>query len=435
MKKFISIIICVFLCFSLFGCNKKEITKIEKYGIDKTNLYGFFEPLWEKKYGTDENQINGFNLDVTIDLMQAMGATSIRLLFPASIFSKFIVDYESGSTEIELKSEMKEYFHEVISKLKNSGIKLIIGESIVYPPFTSSSGKAFPNGSLTAPFYGVDDCYEIWMKAVSAAWQKLSAEFNEINVWEMGNEYNTDPYMHPSTYNISTKEGGFEINDLAAINTDYMYYSTKGIKAGNAQAVTLTPGYTSNGNMNTREIEYFLTYIYEYIASGNYPRVGEKSTKTNDFFTGLSWHPYNFGSMPEKWKEYNNDIYQIVVNNGDEGKKVYFTEIGWYDNNNDSIMTAQETFIRNLYKWCKEDLWYVESCMYFRFYNCNYDWSGGGEAGPEKTFGVFYEPTLVEGFKPKTKATVMKEIFGGKGDLNMWSDLDALNQKILNSKW
>ena len=73
--------------------------------------------------------------------------------------------------------------------------------------------------------------------------------------------------------------------------------------------------------------------------------------------------------------------------------------------------------------------------MYFRFYNCEYDWSGGGAAGPEKTFGVFYEPTLSEGFKPKTKASVMREIFGGSGDLNKWSDLEMLNEKLENSKW
>ena len=77
---------------------------------------------------------------------------------------------------------------------------------------------------------------------------------------------------------------------------------------------------------------------------------------------------------------------------------------------------------------------YVESCLWFRLYNCEYDWANLGANSPEKTYGVFYEPTKTQGFMPKQKAVVMQEIFGGTGDLEMWSDLEKLNEKLAEDR-
>lgn len=438
MKKHISRILGATLAlsavFSMAGCGETDFAK--KYGVNKDNLYGFFEPLWEKRYNSDEDQIQCFDLDVTIDLMSAMGCTSIRFYLPSKIFDKLMIDYETGDVEVELDETIVEYFHEASTKLKAKGITCLVGESIVFPPFVSNSGAGAGIGSLTVPQYGVDDVYEMWMKGVSEAWETLTAEFPEVTLWEMGNEFNTDAYFHPVTFDKETDMGGFDYNELISTNLDYMYYSSKGIKAGNPNAVALTPGYTSMGDMGSRELEYFFEDLYAEIATGEYPRTGDaKTTDTDAYFGGLAYHPYNFTHYDEKFVEYNNDIYKVVEANGDIGKKVYFTEVGWYDNFSSTKIQSQEEYIKKLYKACKEDLWYVESCLYFRFYNCEYDWSGGGAGGAEKSFGVFYEPTATEGFMPKSKALVMKEIFGGTGNLEMWSDLDALKDKVANSKW
>ena len=419
--------------FGFAGCGEKDLAK--KYGVDKSNLYGFFEPLWEKRANSNENQIKCFDLDVTIDLMAAMGCTSIRFYIPSKVFNAFMVDYEYGDVTVILDETIVEFFHEAATKLKDKGITCLVGESIVFPPFQSNSGINTLQGQLTVPQYGVDDAYELWMKGVEEAWKTLTAEFPEVTVWEMGNEYNTDAYFHPVTFNKETGRGGFSVNEMISTNLDYMYYATKGIKAGNPNAVSLTPGYTSMGQMKSRALEYFYEDLYYGIQSGEYPRVGEKTTDTDAFFGGLAYHPYNFTGWDDKFVEYNNDIYDVVIRYGDIGKKVYFTEVGWYDDFSDAKIASQSEAIRKLYSACEKDMWYVESCLYFRFYNCEYDWSGGGAGNAEKTFGVFYEPTLNKGFMPKTKAQTMKEIFGGTGNLEMWSDLMALQEKVANSRW
>ncbi|MBR2024017.1 MAG: hypothetical protein IJ996_05850 [Clostridia bacterium] len=422
---------------SFAGCGGGETDLAKKYGVDKSNLYGFFEPLWEKRADSTEDQIKCFDLDVTIDLMEAMGCSSIRFYIPSKVFNAFMVDYESGEVEVILDETLVEYFHEAATKLKNSGIDCLVGESIVFPPFRSDSGVSTLQGMLNVPQYNVDEAYAIWMQAVEEAWKTLTAEFPEVTIWEMGNEYNTDNYFHPVTYDKETGTGGFSVNEMVATNLDYMYYANKGIKAGNPNAVSLTPGYTSGGQMKSRKLEYFYDDLYAGIQSGAYPRVGTKTTNTNDFFGGLAYHPYNFSGWDDKFVEYNNDIYEVVTRYGDIGKKVYFTEVGWYDDFSNSKIQSQTEAIKKLYSACKNDMWYVESCLYFRFYNCEYDWSGGGAGNAEKTFGVFYEPDYTQqvGFLPKPKAEAMKEIFGGTGDLSMWSNLTALQEKVANSRW
>lgn len=430
MKKLFCLFLSVLCILGCTACGGEETPPT----ADKTHMYGFFEPLWEKRANSNEDQVIGFNRDVTVYLMGAMGCNSFRMMFPASIFSKFIVDYDDGTIEIELDEEMVPYFHESIQKLHDAGIGFIVGEGIVLPPFVTDAGQSVPAGSLGVPVYGVDSCYETWAEAVSQAWTVLVGEFDEITYWEMGNEYNADTFFHPATYNPDTKQGGFAIDESAAANTDYMYFANRGILAANSEAVTLTPGWTSLGNMASREIEYFLGYVYDNINSGEFPRIGEKSTDSDDYFGGFSWHPYDGMPMDEDWIGYNDDIYQLAIDNGDDGKPVIFTEMGWFDSNSPDLIASQSEAAKLVYRYCMEEMRYVESCLWFRLYNCEYDWAGLGANSPEKTYGVFYEPTKTQGFMPKQKAVVMQEIFGGTGDLEMWSDLEKLNEKLAEDR-
>lgn len=431
MKKLKLLVLSLAVAFALCAAGCKDSPQVGgDSGADKSGMFGFFEPLWEKRGTSSEDQVKMFDLDVTIDLMEAMGCTSIRFYVPSAVFDRFIVDYETGDIEISLRKDVTDYFHYASQRLRAAGIKLLVGESIVYPPFTASNGMTLPVGSLNVPAFGTDDCYEMWLKAVEAGWKAVAEEFPEVAFWEMANETNTAPYFHPATYDPGSGAGAFSEDELVAANIDYMYYASRGIKSGNANAVSITPGFTSKGSMKMRAIEYFLTDIYAAIKSGEYPRVGEKSKNTNDYFGAVAYHPYETAPFDDKFVGYNNDIYKVMQDNGDGGKEVFFTEMGWFDNNNETVSEMHCGYIEKLYKYCMEDMPYVRSCLYFRFYNCAYDWSGQGEGNPEQTFGVFYEPTDTRGFAPKAKAETMKKIFGGKGDLNMWSDLDKLREKV-----
>lgn len=429
MKKIVAMFLAVCSLLSCVGCGK---TETKSTTADKSHMYGFFEPLWEKKPGTNEDQIKCFNRDVTVDLMAATGANAFRMMFPSSVFSKFMVDYESGEVDVGLNSEMVAYFHESIAKLKEAGIGFIVGEGIVFPPFVSDTGASIPAGMLGVPRIG-ETCYSVWSTAVTKAWEVLAGEFSEITYWEMGNEYNSNAFFHPATYGTVTQQGGFDTVESATANADYMYYANKGILNVNPKAVTLTPGWTSFGNMYSREIENFLINVYEAIKSGNLPSVGEKTTDPNDYFRGFSWHPYDGMPITEDWVRYNNDIYAVSELYGDGGKPVVFTEMGFADYGVNDRIAAQAEAARLIYKYCMDDMPYVESCLWFRLYDCDFDWANLGENSPEKTCGVFFEPTATEGFMPKQKAIVMQEVFGGKGNLYKWSDLDALRQKVSES--
>ena len=55
--------------------------------------------------------------------------------------------------------------------------------------------------------------------------------------------------------------------------------------------------------------------------------------------------------------KYNQDVYQVVINHNDEGKEVYFSELGWTDfgtRDEDALNRIADNYVQS-YKHIKED--------------------------------------------------------------------------------
>jgi hypothetical protein len=420
MKKIISLLIAAALtaAAALAGCGSandksNDTKKHEGYIVDKNNLFGIVEPLWEKGSPDDANnnfQVKGFDLDKTVNLIGALGATSFRMM---------MTDVTNNPNSIG--ADRAAYYNGAVAKLKAVGVKQIIGMNMVFPVSTAF----IPQDRYSAPRVS-DPNYGAWLDAVRGTWKLIARTFPDIKYWEMGNEFNMNTFFHPNGYSSSPgsflEEGqnGFTRPELTEQNVNYMYYASKGIKEGNPDAVTLMPGYSCGpGGMGTRAVEYFISDIYDLIKSGNYPYGETKSTDPDDYFMALGWHPYVLsGDLDDEWLKANNKVYEVVKKNGDGGKKVFFTEFGFTDGGDEGVEQRQIGFMNKAFEYAKNDMPYLENITAFRLYQCQFaaNWGGSGEV----YFGYFKEPGGTKGFSPKNKAFALQELYGGTGDLRQY---------------
>lgn len=404
MKKIATLILAVCIAFNtilLFGgCSTEDKPEHLGYVVDKNNLYGIVEPL----YGSE---VEGFDVDKSIALMQTLGVKSYRFqfMYPSPLIGKN-----------EPNMEVINLLNDIIAKLRKAGIEQIIFAGILKPEGYQGDENAVPERG--APEYGQ------FLKDYATCWKTFSSLFQDEIYFEMGNEPNMDGFMHKYDYqkdgtSLDGGTGVFTMEEKIDITTDLMYYASKGIHEGNPKAITVSPGFTCGmRGLASKELEYFIEDIYLNIESGEFPYGEQKSTVTDDYFQSLAWHPYliNANSIDENWLAQNNAIYEVVKKHGDDGKKVFFTEMGFSDGGNPDRDEMQAEMFKKVYEYAKNDMPYVESVHAFRLFEAKNAASWGGDV--EIYYGMFKEEN--GGFTPKKKAEVIQQIFGGTGDLNQF---------------
>ncbi|MBE8719407.1 hypothetical protein [Sphingobacterium pedocola] len=378
---------------------------------DGSILFGIVEPLWEVGNPDPSNnyfQVRGFDLDKAANLVGAIGAQSFRLMINNGTF-------ENGEGYNE---QLVSYYKSAIKKLKNNGVKQIIGMCMVFP---NNSGFV-PDSPYSAPRINDKD-YGKWLSAVADTWTLIAKTFPEIEYWEMGNEFNANVFYHPNGFDGafgSEGTGGFTRAELIQQNVNYMYYASRGIKRGNPNTKTIMPGYSpGTGGLGSGDLRSFMTGIYDLIRSGDYPFGAASSKDPNDYFENLGWHPYvNTGGVNGDWVNANNQIYEISTLYGDQGKAVFFTEFGFTDYGDGNTEIQQIKDMETAFNYIKTDMSYVKNMTAFRLFECEFanQWGGKGEVH----FGYFREPSQAKGFSPKAKAYALQAIYNGKGDLTQY---------------
>ncbi len=441
------------------GGGVDEIPDVQEF--DRKYLYGLGEPLIS-------SNVNAFSTEKSIDLAGALGAKSFRMWFLASdLFSGF--SYAKVTTDTMLTSISKNtvaYFNDVFDRMKSAGIEEITGMAHIFPVTESTTGGT---GHLVPHFDSPD--YQIFLDKTELMWKTLASTFPQITIWEVGNETNhsfMEYYDREMTY-----------LERAKVTIDVMYYANRGIKAGNPNAITITPGFApvtsyllEDGTKVTEKngidsITYFMELIYENIGSGNYPTGLDADTDPDNYFDGVAWHPYDLGTYPyantndpkegkfdvKLWVDANNRCYEVMKKNGDADKEVWFTEFGLtskkasliettaddmdhkvynvdkkYYKTTDEYENMQAEFVREYFKAMESDeMHYVHACHFFRLYGCTVDYSWNGFT--VLYYGMFFEADerLNRGFYPRKKAYVIQEIYGGTGDLMQYSTWDLAN--------
>ena len=297
------------------------------------------------------------------------------------------------------------------------------------------SGHAMPKRDLTE-----GSLYRQTLDMLEQSWATMAALFPQVKIWEVGNEWNLNAFLHPDGFLDGDMSEPFTADEKYDIAVDMMYFAARGVRRANPNALVAsfspalsTPGL--GGDMPDflpvmYGVAWTLDKVYSRIKSGKF-----WSTNTDDYFDILAWHPYVFTNKPDVkdadlfldvdepdqlWKSYNDAAYKVMKKYGDGHKQAILTEAGFTDCGNPDWEARYALYNKKLLAIGRE-LPYVRTLHNFRLLNENAMLKRAGiennQIGglTEVYFGVFTDPE--DGCKPRARAKAIQEMTGSTADL------------------
>lgn len=385
------------------GAKEKAVALCKLYGGNTDNLDKYKGDHVVYQNQTDgTNAVNGIGfaikgadergLDIAkiMDLLQEMNVGCMRNWM--NIRTLLTSPTTINSTEVEKQKQW-------IAMLNSRGITKILGMSQgAFRTGSETDSLAVPYRDMTA---GSD--YMQFLESYRQSWETLARTFPEILYWEVGNETNNDPFLHPVDY--TTCGTKFTSDEKAMITVDMMYYAAQGVKAANPDATVIFPAMAPTNGFSS--MKTFLEKCYLYIESGNAPG----GTDPDAYFDAMAWHMYYFRTSftSQNWLEGNNAVYQVMVDHGDAEKKVFLTEFGFSDGGSQEKDLAGAQAFREIFDLL-EQMHYIDSLYPFRTVEDETAAEWGGSI--EIYYGMFRVFDTGH-FGAKEKAKALCEIYGG----------------------
>ena len=385
---------------------EQPITPDPPIEMDRSNMFGIRATVdLGNNIGSTGSDV-GVTKELIADLCGALGVKSFRM----DMFHHWLLEFDDNGV-LKFKGDHATRYREYIDLLKDNGIVKILAvcPSYIYPfGYERTHWQAIPEPGTEA--------YIKFLEVIEEAYRLFASEFPEINYFEYGNEINA-PNGHNMKKNGYKPNGTPEENapyiftdsELALITADIGYYATRGIKAGNPEAKAVMSGlwvYTTAPEMTRNH----LGSIYEQIKSGKLPstrmnggaREIPANTNPSSYFEYLNWHTYFHGEHTMELLRMNKSFYQVALDHGDVGRKVFITEFGYFD----SFLERREELIANVcvpaIKALTEYLPAIESVFIFQMFN--WTQAGSDKDIAEKSYGIFDSPLQPKGVRPKPVA-------------------------------
>ncbi len=410
LKKFVAAFLSAMLLvcglFSSVSCSEKKsgpgyTIEQEKY------LFGMGEVPSDIVGGATDSKVT---METVATLAGELGVKSFRLWMHITS----VCERAEDSNEVRLKTDAVQKFHQFIDLLKDNGVThfTAMNHYYLYPVgYSASAGCVVPDPNLEF------EEYVEFMELLRECYRLLAAEFPEISYWEPSNETNGTDGRFIAMNGYSEAEDAensqylYSTDDLAYITADMCWYANAGIKESSPGACTVLPGMIFN---TSGETATFLQKIYDQIDSRYLPSGEEYADIEPDhYFQVLNWHPYvgSWGMPSDAWTQANLDIYAVAEKNGDKGKKVFLTELGWQDQNNpESQELIARAFVETI-DIIKEKMPWVETFHTFRMFN--WDTCPLASDSIERFFGLFTSPNSEAGASPKPVALALCRYFRG----------------------
>lgn len=297
------------------------------------------------------------------------------------------------------------------------------------------SGHAMPPRDLTS-----GSLYMQALEMLEQSWYTMVSLFPQVDIWEVGNEWNLNAFLHPDGFLDSDMSHPFTADEKADIAVDMMYFSARGIRRANprAKVASFSPALSTPGLGGDMPdflpvmygVAWTLDKIYRRIKSGNF-----WSTDPDDYFDLVAWHPYVFTNREvasdadlflnvqepdELWRSFNDAAYKVMKKYGDGHKQVLLTETGFTDCGDKELERRYAGYTQKLLGIAAE-LPYVRTLHNFRLLNENAMLRRTGiennQIGglTEVYFGLFSDPE--DGCQPRARALAIQKMTGSQADL------------------
>ena len=296
------------------------------------------------------------------------------------------------------------------------------------------SGHAMPARDLTP-----GSLYMQALEMLEESWYTMACLFPQVSIWEVGNEWNLNAFLHPDGFLDDPDIEPFIADEKMDIAVDMMYFAAKGIRRSGSKAkiASFSPALSTPGLGGDMPdflpvmygVAWTLDKIYSRIKSGEF-----WSDNTDDYFDIVAWHPYVFTNkdVPDQdlflnvdepdqlWKSFNDAAYKVMKKYGDGHKQAILTETGFTDLGDHELEKIYAGYNKRLLE-IAADLPYVRTVHNFRLLNENAMLRRAGiednQIGgiTEVYFGLFTDPE--DGCQPRERALAIQELTGSTEDL------------------
>lgn len=308
-----------------------------------------------------------------------------------------------------------------------------------------AKGHAMPKRDLTE-----GSLYMQALQMLEESWRTLAALFPQVAIWEVGNEWNLNAFLHPDGFLMSDMQHPFTPEEKYDIAVDMMYFAARGVRKGNpcAKVASFSPALSTpalgGGLPDFFPVMYgaawALDQVYSRIKSGKY-----WSDDPDDYFDIVAWHPYVFTTKRDVsdkdlfldveepdtlWRDFNDAAYRVMRKYGDGNKQAILTETGFTDCGNPEWEERYAKYNKKILQYA-EEMPYVRTVHNFRLLNENAMLKRAGiednQIGglTEVYFGLFTDPE--DGLKPRKRAWAIQEMTGSS------ADLEELGRRVLGS--
>ena len=281
--------------------------------------------------------------------------------------------------------------------------------------------NALPARDLTA-----GSAYMQFLERYRSTWTQIARLLPEIQSWEPANETNGGLTVLPPQDQLScplatgTGRTGYDYDTRVLVTLDLMARAKQGISAGNRAAVVFMPPpgpvTPQDGVMPARDltgIRDFIQALYDGVFAG---LSVTGSTNPRDYFDGAGWHPYIFqDATQDTWVAQNNMVHDVLVQAGDAGIPVIFSEVGNSDLNWSHATQKLEAvsplvlrdWMHNTVALSREHLPWLNYLIWFRAIDSPRSADWGGEH--QRRFGILNEWSAADPstpYQPKPSAHV-----------------------------
>lgn len=384
-------------------------------------LFGVGEPLVQRE------RDQGIPADAYVDLISGMGCRAYRSWMHITEILK-----DPATPDEKAAAQHKR----LLKKLQEADIEVtgMSHEWFLPEGCIQKSGHAMPARDLTE-----GSLYRKALHMLEQSWETMAALFPEVAIWEVGNEWNLNAFLHPDGFLQSDMSHPFSPDEKYDIALDMMYVSARGIRRGNpkARVASFSPALSTPGLGGGMPDFFPVMYGVAWALDQLYSRIrGGKtwSTDPDDFFDIVAWHPYVFTTKevadkdlfldveePDTlWRDYNDAAYRVMRKYGDGDKQVILTEAGFTDCGRKDWEERYALYNKKIMKYA-EEMPYVRTLHNFRLLNENAMLKRAGiednQIGglTEVYFGLFTDPE--DGCQPRARAKAIQEMTGATADL------------------
>ncbi|MBQ8974154.1 MAG: hypothetical protein IJ072_00325, partial [Oscillospiraceae bacterium] len=199
--------------------------------IDKTRFFGVGEPLIQRQ------RDQGIDPAACMDLIKGLGFTAYRSWIH---ITEILTDPQTP--DLEAVAQHKRLLDRATQlDIEVTGMS---HEWFLPEGCKQRMGHAMPERDLTP-----GSLYMQALEMLEQSWCTMASLFPQVKIWEVGNEWNLNAFLHPDGFLDTDMSKPFTPDEKYDIAVDMMYFAARGIRKGNPEAkvASFSPALSTEG--------------------------------------------------------------------------------------------------------------------------------------------------------------------------------------------